>query len=52
MVGQAQRAFLFALALMALAAPSFAADKVNVGTIGSSSDAGLYIAQAKGWTSI
>jgi NitT/TauT family transport system substrate-binding protein len=49
MVGQAQRAFLFALALMALAAPSFAADKVNVGTIGSSSDAGLYIAQAKGY---
>jgi NitT/TauT family transport system substrate-binding protein len=49
MFGHPGRVFLFILAglLPAFAAP--AADKVVIGTIGSTSDAGLYVAQGKGF---
>jgi NitT/TauT family transport system substrate-binding protein len=43
------RALLFSFALISFAGSGYAADKVVVGTIGSSSDAGLYVAQGKGY---
>lgn len=44
-----RRVFLLALAALAWPLAAGAADKVTIGTIGSSSDAGLYVAEAKGF---
>jgi NitT/TauT family transport system substrate-binding protein len=43
------RAVASAAALLVLASSASAADKVKVAIIGGTSDAGIYIAQAKGW---
>jgi len=49
MLGRLTSAFPLALALLLPALAAQAADKVRVGTIGSTSDAGLYLAEAKGF---
>jgi NitT/TauT family transport system substrate-binding protein len=49
MFGRLSRVFLLTLAGLLAALGAQAADKVRVGTIGSSSDAGLYVAEGKGF---